>query len=146
MTAPKKVDETMAGEAPSYQYKVLHMSPTGSTLFPWARQWMKDYYGRGALERQINGLQKYGWEVVSMAGGSAGFLFMVPRVTVLLRRSSNYQWDEKSIEEVKRLLATGEKIHATMLYRDITGAGLTEAKEGISKLESDLCVTIPPTS
>ena len=99
---------------------------------------MKDYFGRGALERQINGLQKYGWEVVSMAGGSAGFLFMVPRITVLFRRRSDYQWDEHSLEEVKRLLAAGDKIYAAMLYRDITGVGLTVAKEDIARLESDL--------
>ena len=128
----------MAGEAPTYQYKVLHMSPTGTALFPWARQWMKEYFGRGALERQINGLQKYGWEVESMAGGSAGFIFVVPRVTVLFRRRSDYQWDENSLEAVRRLLATGEKIHAVMLYRDITGVGLTEANECIARLESDL--------
>ncbi len=87
----------MDADAPSYQYKVLHMSPTGTTLFPWAKQWMKDRFGRDALERQINGLQEYGWEVVSMAGGSAGFLFVVPKVTVLLRRRSDYQWNESRL-------------------------------------------------
>ena len=69
----------MTGEAPSYQYKVLHMSPTGTTFFPWAKQWMKDRFGRGALERQINGLRKHGWEVVTMAGGSAGFFWWFPK-------------------------------------------------------------------
>ncbi|KAA5539487.1 hypothetical protein FYK55_24455 [Roseiconus nitratireducens] len=127
----------MTGEAPPYQYKVLHMSPTGTTLFPWAKQWMKDRFGRNALERQINGLQQYGWEVVSMAGGSAGFLFVVPKVTVLLRRPNDYPWDENSLDEVKRLLIAGEKIPAVMLYRDITGVGVTEAKERVARLESD---------
>lgn len=129
----------MTAEAPSYQYKVLYMSPTGTTFFSWAKQWRKDRYGHGALEREINGLQKHGWEVVSMAGGSAGFLFLVvPRVTVLLRRPSDYQWDENSLEEVKRFLAAGEKIPALLLYRDITGVGQTEAEEDIAKLETDL--------
>lgn len=128
----------MAGETPSYQYKVLHMSPTGSTLFPWAKQWVKDRLGRGALERQINALQNYGWEVVSMAGGSAGFLWVFPMVTVLLRRCSDYQWDDDSLEEVKRLLSAGQKIPAFMLYRDIIGSELAEAKEGIKRLEANL--------
>ncbi len=99
---------------------------------------VKDRYGRDALERQINGLQEYGWEVVSMAGGSAGFLFVVPKVTVLLRRRSDYQWNESSLEEVKRLLMAGQKIAAALLYRDVTGADSTEANEAIAKLESDL--------
>jgi hypothetical protein len=48
----------MTGETPTYQYKILHLSPTGAVLFPWAKQWMKDRLGRGALEKQINGQQK----------------------------------------------------------------------------------------
>ena len=99
----------MAGEIQTYQYKVLHLSPTGTILFPWAKQWLKDRIGQGALERQINGLQKYGWEVVSMAGGSAGFLWVFPMVTVLFRRRSDYQWDDESLEEVKRLLTVRQQ-------------------------------------
>lgn len=128
----------MAGETPTYQYKVLHMSPTGTILFPWAKQWMKDRIGRGALEKQINGLQRYGWEVASMAGGSAGFLWVFPMVTVLLRRRSDYQWDDDNLEEVKRLLTAGQKIPAFWLYVDITGMGLAEAKKAVQSMEAEL--------
>ena len=128
----------MAGETPTYQYKVLHISPTGSILFPWAKQWMKDRFGRGALEKQINGLQKYGWEVVSMAGGSTGFLWVSPMVTVLFRRRADYQWDDDSLEEVKRLLTAGQKIPAVILYVDITGIGFPEAKKAVGAMEAEL--------
>ena len=128
----------MADETPTYQYKVLHLSPTGTILFPWAKQWMKDRLGRGALEKQINGLQTYGWEVVSMAGGSAGFLWVFPMVTVLFRRRSDYQWGDESLEEVKRLLTAGQEISATSLYADITGMGFAESRKAVEALKAEL--------
>jgi hypothetical protein len=127
----------MAGETPKYQYKVLHRSPTGTVLFPWAKQWMKDRFGRGALEKQINGLQKYGWQVVSMAGGSAGFLWVFPMVTVLFRRPSDYQWDDESLEEVRRLLTAGQEIPASFLYADITGVGSAEARKAVEAMKTE---------
>ena len=128
----------MAAETPTYQYKILHQSATGTILFPWSKQWIKDRFGRGALEKQINRLQKYGWEVVSMAGGSAGFLLVLPMVTVLFRRRSDYQLDDESIEEVKRLLTAGQEIPATMLYADITGMGIAETRKAVQAMKVEI--------
>jgi len=73
-----------------------------------------------------------------MAGGSAGFLWVFPMITVMLRRASDYQWDDESLEEVKRLLKAGQKIPAVMLYVDITGMGFPEAKNAVGLMEAEL--------
>lgn len=129
----------MAADTPTYQHMILHQNATGMILFPWSQQWLKDRSGRGALEKQINRLQKYGWEVVSMAGGSFGILFLaVPTVTVLFRRSSDYHWNENSLEEVKALFTAGQKIAAVMLYRDITGMELAESRKAVEAMQVEL--------
>ncbi len=41
--------------------------------------------------------------------------------------------DEDEFEEVRFLVAQGEKIPAIKLYRELTGVGLREAKDAVEK-------------
>ena len=116
-----------------YQYKTIMVNPQGFSLMPWAKQWMRDRVGYGALHKQINGLQDYGWEFVSMAGSSHGFLWIIPTVTVLFRRPVDYKWQDSDLEKVRELKRSGENIYAAInLYSDITGADLVEAKQVVT--------------
>jgi len=121
----------MSENARPYRYKTIVMNPLGVTLWPWTKQWLKDQIGYGALEKQINRLQDYGWEFVSMAGGAQGTLFWItPSVTVLFRRPGDYQWGDSDLEKVRELKKSGENIFAAInLYSDITGVDHVEAKK-----------------
>jgi len=71
----------------NYEYKVLHGSPTGSLLFPWAPQALRDEIGRGSFEKKLNKLAEDGWELVSTSTNSVGTLFfMGTYATAFLRR------------------------------------------------------------
>lgn len=72
---------------PHYEYKVLHGSPTGQFLMPWASQELRDKIGPASLEKQLNLLAGEGWEVVSSSTAPAGSLFYFrPCATVILRK------------------------------------------------------------
>ena len=117
----------------AYQYKVITLNPQGCTLMPWAKKWMRERIGYGALQRQINRLQDYGWEFVSMVGGSLGFLWVSPMVTVLFRRPLDYQCKDSDLEKVRELKRSGENIFAAInLYSDITGVDLVEARKVVT--------------
>ena len=79
------------GESVSiYEYKVLHGTPTGHRLMPWASQELREELGPGALERQLNRLGEEGWEVVSSSTAPAGsFLIFSVQATVILRREQS---------------------------------------------------------
>ena len=117
----------------AYQYKTITINPLGQALMPWAKQWLRDRIGHDALQKQINRLQDYGWEFVSMAGGTTGFLFVYPMVTILFRRPADYQWSDSDLEKVRELKKSGENIFAAInLYSDITGVDAVEARKVVT--------------
>ena len=58
-------------------------------------------------------------------------------ITFLFRRRSEYQWDDESLEEVKRLLRAGERIPATSLYAGIAGMGFAEARTAVEGMKAE---------
>jgi len=129
----------MSESKQAYQYKIITTNPIGHALMPWAKQWLRDRVGHGALQKQINRLQDYGWEFVSMAGGSNGFLWIFPMVTVLFRRSADYQWNDSDLEKVRQLKRSGENTYAAInLYSDITGVDLVEARKVVTGKKAGL--------
>lgn len=42
---------------------------------------------------------------------------------------------EAALAEITRLLASGQKLHAIKVYRELTGSSLSEAKEALDRLE-----------
>ncbi|MEO2049745.1 MAG: hypothetical protein ABGX16_24560 [Pirellulales bacterium] len=56
----------------------------------------------------------------------------------LIIESNNLKWHDEGLEEVKKLLRSGQKIPAVKLYRENTGTGLLEAKKAIEEMEAEL--------
>ena len=70
-----------------FEYKVLHGSPGGISLMPWASREMRERVRPSTLEWQLNDLAADGWEVTACATAPAGsWLWLTPTATVILRR------------------------------------------------------------
>jgi len=74
----------------NYEYKLLHGSPTGALLMPWASQAQRDAAGPGSFEKKLNKLGEDGWEIISCSTTS-DFLCFNLQATVVLRREKRTQ-------------------------------------------------------
>ena len=45
--------------------------------------------------------------------------------------------DDRNLNELRQMMRNGQKIQAIKLYRQLTGAGLKEAKESVERLERE---------
>lgn len=64
-------------------------------------------------------------------GAQSARIARIERKVDLIMQSLGIVMEEDSLDEVRDLMHTGRKIEAIKRYRELTGAGLAEAKQAV---------------